>query len=264
MDHKEIVLEKSNENDNNNNSIHKYYRCAYGIDKNRIDIDVYNKQKNILECKMYYSSSYDIVSSVYILCREKIDPLHNITLDITTILNDDKATDNHYILPSGVHKPFGFTLDCPSKEYMQHNDDNKTDDHVYHIIIRMQPKENDMKSILYTYINIYQQDEKSDQYQSVIVRQKREIRSIAYDLIDIFNNDDNGNEDDNKCLICLSVAPDCIIMPCRHMVINIECAQMMDEAKDKFMCPLCRCKVDEIIHVNTPIDTHNNNNESKQ
>lgn len=71
-------------------------------------------------------------------------------------------------------------------------------------------------------------------------------------MIDVF--DFKGDkEEEHLCLICLCQPPDCIIMPCRHMVVDVECAKSIDEKKDTFECPLCRTEAEELIYVNAPV-----------
>ena len=105
---------------------------------------------------------------------------------------------------------------------------------------------------MYTYLEIVGQDETGASLTAPVIRQKREVRGQAYDLIDVFDfKGDKGEE--QLCLICLSTPPDCIIMPCRHMVVNVECAKLIDEKKDTFECPLCRTEAEELIYVNAPL-----------
>lgn len=129
--------------------------------------------------------------------------------------------------------------------------------HVYPIVIRMvdclsnQESQNKMgsgESTLYSYIDLLLADDSSKIIQPIVKRQKREVRGQAYDLIDVFNFG-GGSSEENLCLICMCDQPDCIIMPCRHMVVNIDCAKLIDEKKDKFECPLCRTEAEELIYV---------------
>lgn len=101
------------------------------------------------------------------------------------------------------------------------------------------------ESVLYTYIDFLFAE---DSISAVVKRQKREIKGETFDLIDVFNAEE-GEGNENLCLICMASEPDCIIMPCRHMVVNIECAQLIDDKKDKFECPLCRAVGEELIYV---------------
>ena len=111
---------------------------------------------------------------------------------------------------------------------------------------------------MYTYLEILASEEQNSTLSAAVIRQKREVRGQAYNLVDVF--DFKGEkEEDNLCLICLCEPPDCIILPCRHMVVNIDCAKLIDEKKDKFECPLCRTEAEELIYVNL----HSNKVKSK-
>lgn len=163
----------------------------------------------------------------------------------------------HFKLLEGKHVEFIFSLtNCPDF-LAQRKDIDKYYEHVYPLVIRMvvtlltqesQIKLGSGASTLYTYVDLLLIDDAAKNLQAIVKRQKREIRGQAYDLIDVFNFN-NSSSEENMCLICLCTEPDCIIMPCRHMVVNIDCAKMIDEKKDKFECPLCRCEAEELIYV---------------
>lgn len=58
---------------------HKYFTCAFGIDHNLIVAERDKANPKQIDFKLYYTSSHQLVASVYFLCREEFDPLHYVT-----------------------------------------------------------------------------------------------------------------------------------------------------------------------------------------
>lgn len=55
----------------------------------------------------------------------------------------------------------------------------------------------------------------------------------------------SGSEATKECVICYTDAPDCIIMPCKHMCLCLECCKTMRSKAEK--CPICRGPIEEYI-----------------
>jgi len=173
-----------------------------------------------------------------------------LTASLTSALAGKEAGE-HFQLPPGKHLFFGYAFDCDSLAGFRLQAKERGA-HLYHAVLRLEDKapSKGRSSVLYTYLQLYSMDEAAESFSAVVIRQKREINGLAYDLVEVFNSEEKDTEQ-NLCLICMSEPPDCILLPCRHMVINIDCAKLIDEkSTHKFECPLCRSSVEELIYVN--------------
>lgn len=54
-------------------------------------------------------------------------------------------------------------------------------------------------------------------------------------------------EDSDLCKICLDNELDVLVMPCKHLCLCSECADMIKNKGQN--CPMCRSAVDELIKV---------------
>lgn len=52
------------------------------------------------------------------------------------------------------------------------------------------------------------------------------------------DEDDKKSEINRECIICLSEKRDTIVLPCRHMCLCAECADLLSNRADR--CPICR------------------------
>lgn len=162
-----------------------------------------------------------------------------------------KEQGEHFALPAGKHLYFGFAFECESLALLKQQA-QAGQQHLYHAVLRLEDQApgKGRASLLYTYLQLYAPEEASENFSAAVIRQKREVNGLAYDLAEVFNSEESDSEQ-NLCLICMSEPPDCILLPCRHMVINIDCAKLIDEkSTHKFECPLCRATVEELIYVN--------------
>ncbi len=74
------------------------------------------------------------------------------------------------------------------------------------------------------------------------------MNNTLYVVKEIFGtsgaSDDVEKEDDGKeCVICLSHPKNTTILPCMHMCLCVECAQLLSTSNAK--CPLCRSRIAE-------------------
>lgn len=235
----------------------KILSCSFGIDKNQVGSKWVSDERNEVLFSLCYTSKEPLVASVYYFASEQYDTLHNLTTKVWGRVGETEGY--HYKLDAGTNAVFQFKMKFENlKELVtQHHAIPKKggDEHlVYPVIMRLEALKDPLshrspKSVLYTYLDIVVGSESSPSISATVRRQKREVNQESFDLIDVFNAEE-GSE--NLCLICMSEEPDCIIMPCRHMVVNLECAQQIDDKKDQFDCPLCRCRAEELIYVNKP------------
>lgn len=54
---------------------------------------------------------------------------------------------------------------------------------------------------------------------------------------------------DSCCIICFGNRVDCLLIPCRHMSLCLECSRALQNSTNK--CPICRETVREIVQINT-------------
>ena len=58
----------------------------------------------------------------------------------------------------------------------------------------------------------------------------------------------NDNEE-NLCLICMSIEPDSVFLPCRHLCLCKECIMHLDKRSQKVDCPVCRVVCEKVVHI---------------
>lgn len=235
----------------------KILSCSFGIDKNQIQGKWKGDDMVEVEFRLSYSSKQHLLASVYYFACEEYDTLHNITTKLWALFGAEQG--QHYRLEPGSRMEFRFSMKCDNLKGLltQHQGipkKGKQEPAVYPLILRLEPlcdgaPQDSPKNVLLTYLDIVLGAETTPSLATPVRRQKREVNQESFDLIDVFNAEEGA---ENLCLICMSEEPDCIIMPCRHMVVNLECAQQIDQKKDQFDCPLCRCRAEELIYVSKP------------
>uniref|UniRef100_A0A0D9V142 RING-type E3 ubiquitin transferase n=1 Tax=Leersia perrieri TaxID=77586 RepID=A0A0D9V142_9ORYZ len=76
------------------------------------------------------------------------------------------------------------------------------------------------------------------------------IRYVLHEIYGIANRTDkNVHEDDSgkECVVCLSEPRDTTVLPCRHMCLCRECAQLLRYQTNK--CPICRQPVERFLEI---------------
>lgn len=89
------------------------------------------------------------------------------------------------------------------------------------------------------------------------VKQKVSVGGCAYELHDIYGisasagdektEDDDLDDGDSLCVICLSDERTTAVLPCRHMCLCADCAQSLRTQSNK--CPICRGPVQSLLHI---------------
>lgn len=95
-----------------------------------------------------------------------------------------------------------------------------------------------------------------------IIKQKIQIPSAkVYELHEIYGISQLTNDaglasmmtaadlsaESKECVICLSALKDTTVLPCRHMCMCNECAQVLRYQSSK--CPICRCTVESLLQI---------------
>ncbi|KAL4425328.1 hypothetical protein ABPG75_009344 [Micractinium tetrahymenae] len=94
------------------------------------------------------------------------------------------------------------------------------------------------------------------------VKQKIWVEGVSYELQEIYGleqsvaaaragaaggADDDADNEERLCVICLVNERDTTVLPCRHMCMCHECAQELRKQTSK--CPICRNQVESLLHI---------------
>jgi len=76
------------------------------------------------------------------------------------------------------------------------------------------------------------------------VKQKFTVPGRTFDLLELFGADSEGNE----CVVCMTEAKDTSVLPCRHLCLCKECANVL-RVQHNSRCPICRVPVDGLLEL---------------
>ncbi|CAL4976256.1 unnamed protein product [Urochloa decumbens] len=99
-----------------------------------------------------------------------------------------------------------------------------------------------------------------------VVQQILWVNGTRYVLQEIYGigntTDENNHEDESgkECVICLSEPRDTTVLPCRHMCLCRECAQLLKLQSNK--CPICRQPVGGLLEIK--VDTESGGHQGAQ
>ncbi|CAM6089923.1 unnamed protein product [Calypogeia fissa] len=90
-------------------------------------------------------------------------------------------------------------------------------------------------------------------YKVRVVRQTLWFEGKYFELQDILGIDNNveGNDAEKGCVICKSRPRDVVLLPCRHMCLCSECAEV-STFKTNRLCPICQTPVERLLQIITP------------
>ena len=79
-------------------------------------------------------------------------------------------------------------------------------------------------------------------------------RNSVYKMQDIYGLQTKGDDgmDDVECVVCMSEPRDTIILPCLHMCLCNECAEVFRFQTDR--CPICRSFVETLLTVDASVN----------
>ncbi|ORM39399.1 putative E3 ubiquitin-protein ligase MGRN1 [Babesia sp. Xinjiang] len=97
-----------------------------------------------------------------------------------------------------------------------------------------------------------------NEWSFVVTKQRVRQGKIGYELQEVYGLNasalsrpgDSTDDSDNqqcRCVVCLTNMKDTIIMPCRHMCLCHECASAM--AHNHQFCPICRRQISHICQI---------------
>jgi hypothetical protein len=70
-----------------------------------------------------------------------------------------------------------------------------------------------------------------------LLMQKLTVPGRTYELFELFGSDNDGNE----CVVCMTEAKDTSVLPCRHLCLCRECANVL-RVQHNSRCPICRVR----------------------
>jgi len=87
----------------------------------------------------------------------------------------------------------------------------------------------------------------SDGYEIKAIEQKLMYGSTPYIIHDIYGIDHTSTAPPEECVICMTELRDTVVIPCRHLCICHQCAQLLHYQSNK--CPICRGVVRSMIRI---------------
>jgi hypothetical protein len=169
-------------------------------------------------------------------------------------INAKGATECYYIdtqrYPSPITKQFNEGLDQDCGELLEYDlnkyslqeltfNDNKT----YPMIIELRNQESS-NIIESTYVKFRLS---GTQWQAEVIKQKLTYGSDVFNLNEIFGHIGN-QEETAECVVCLTNLKETVVVPCDHMCLCNECANIMRSHYDS-RCPMCRTSVQSLMHI---------------
>jgi len=70
---------------------------------------------------------------------------------------------------------------------------------------------------------------------------------VPYIVHDIYGLDHNSTVPPDECVICLTELKDTVVIPCRHLCVCHQCAQVLHYQSNK--CPICRGPVRSMLKI---------------
>uniref|UniRef100_A0A6B2LDS1 RING-type E3 ubiquitin transferase n=1 Tax=Arcella intermedia TaxID=1963864 RepID=A0A6B2LDS1_9EUKA len=91
-------------------------------------------------------------------------------------------------------------------------------------------------------------------YEMKAIEQQIMSGETSYVVQDIYGIDQNSKAPPDECVICMTEYRDTVALPCRHMCVCHQCAQVLRYQSNK--CPICRGPVRSMIKIK--IEKHSN------
>lgn len=97
----------------------------------------------------------------------------------------------------------------------------------------------------------------SNDYVIRVSKQILEKSGKRFDVLGEIYGNDNTNEQNDSCVVCISDKPEIAILPCRHMCLCSACATILRQQSNK--CPICRTQMETLVKI--PNEEHPNQEE---
>ena len=169
-------------------------------------------------------------------------------------LNQKGATECYYIdthrYPSPITKEFASGLD---QEYNQMivfdltkfswQELSFADEKTYPVIIEL--RTNDASNIIESsYVKFRYL---GNHWGPELIKQKFTYGSDVFLVNEIYGHIGN-HEETKECVVCLTNPKETLVVPCDHMCLCMDCANIMRSHHDS-KCPLCRTPVQSLMHI---------------
>lgn len=85
---------------------------------------------------------------------------------------------------------------------------------------------------------------------AVPIKQKIQVDQTLYELQEIYGIDGSGGDTDansRECVICMTEQRDTTVLPCRHMCMCSDCANVLRMQAEK--CPICRSPITSLLQI---------------
>lgn len=79
-----------------------------------------------------------------------------------------------------------------------------------------------------------------------VIKQKVIVNEMPFLMQPVYGKHEE-TEIQKECVICLSSLKDCIVLPCRHFCLCLECAESLRKQSNK--CPICRADSESILYL---------------
>ena len=215
-----------------------------------------NNKNSFLSFK--YTSICELYISIYINLTE----IEHISTNLTTEIKLQKQSSFEKHLICSKKDNFNFKINIPlsiqelDQIFIPKTPPNKIIR--YKLLIRLEPIDYKNRFTNQYYFNFNLKKEITVN----LIKHKIEIKNKSFLIYDIYGIEDfKDNEQDSKalkqiCNICLDEIISVLILPCRHMSLCLNCANMYNEVNEETgefkltkECPVCREKIKCFIHV---------------
>lgn len=91
-----------------------------------------------------------------------------------------------------------------------------------------------------------------DSFEAKVIKQKLQIGTRAYEIHEMFGIQQTttnlGEEESSECVVCMTAPRDTAIVPCLHMCLCMECANIL-RSQPNSRCPMCRTAVNSLLQI---------------
>jgi hypothetical protein len=91
-------------------------------------------------------------------------------------------------------------------------------------------------------------------FEAKVIKQKFQLGSRAYEIHEMFGiqqSSNQGEDESTECVVCLTATRDTAIVPCLHMCLCMECANIL-RSQPNSRCPICRAAVQSLLQIQLP------------
>lgn len=122
----------------------------------------------------------------------------------------------------------------------------------YPFVIELKPIYSDNRPSQ-THTTFVSMAKERESFEAKVVKQKFQIGSRVYRIHEMFGLQQQANnigeEESTECVICMTVARNTAVVPCLHLCLCIECANIL-RSQPNSRCPMCRTSVESLIALN--------------